>query len=127
MNNGNEVFFLQDKKYIIYKNLWMIIFLTYPSLLIILFLLILKEIVLFLTTAYSFQPDKIVIKKGFISTTENLVLKSKINNITIEQNILNKMTNSYSLIIFTGNDSPIKVSNISELNYKQAQSLNYLK
>lgn len=127
MINNYQSFFLQDKKYIIYKNLWMIVFLTYPSLFIIFLLLVLRETVLFLTTSYSIQNDKIIIKKGWISTTENLILKSKINNINIEQNLLNKITNSYSLIIFTGNDTPLKIGNISHKNYKQAQSLNYLK
>lgn len=122
-----QSFFLQNSRYVVIKNLWILLFLIFPSLWVIALLFGLRECLLYFTTRFKIQEDKITIKKGLFSTNEVFVLKTKINNIEVQQNILNKLTQSYSIVILTGNDLPSRLDNISENDYNTLKKLNYLK
>lgn len=120
-------FFLQNAHYKFYQNIWILVpVIIFPSLWLVYLLFIAREIALYLTTKVRIEEDKIVLQTGFISISEIMILKSKINNLSIEKNLLHKQTNSFTLTIFAGNDIPFVFKNLPNKAMEKLTSLKYI-
>ena len=110
----------QDLKYFIFSKSWtLIVVILLPVILPIFILWVAIFFMQYYFTIYKISDQGLVVTEGVFSKRITSLLKTKINDMEMQQTVLQRIFGVSNLIVMTGNDIKFIIKNIDQVKLKE--------